>query len=175
MKKLADTNLDTEEKTKLLYKFGVIRQVIGRSNVAIWSNFSKKMHFSLPQEIACTSEHQRDVTYSIVSVPLNETDVSDEEFLFNNNVWDMIENEVEHGAIHAGQEVDMQRAMNFILDVTKEDGHKLFTMMTPQDWQYMMDPSESADTTEALRVIRNSILEPIMNLIPSSPVEKKHG
>ncbi len=87
----------------------------------------------------------------------------------------MIENEVEHGAIHAGQEVDMQRAMNFILDVTKEDGHKLFTMMTPQDWQYMMDPSESADTTEALRVIRNSILEPIMNLIPSSPVEKKHG
>lgn len=181
MKKLADPNIDIDERTKLLYKFGVIRQVIGRSNVAIWSNVSKKMYFSLPQEIPSSNDEQTDVTYSVVTVPMDESCVEGDQFLFSNRVWDLIENEVEHGAVHAGREVALKDAMNFILDVTKEEGHKFYTMMTPQDWDYMMDPGESTDTSEALRVIRNGIVEPLLNLIPSagntprSDVSGKHA
>jgi hypothetical protein len=77
--------------------------------------------------------------------------------------------------VHAGQETDVQTAMTFILDITKEDNHKLFTMMTPQDWEFMMNPGESGDTFEAFKVIRNSILAPLMSMVPTSTIDEKQA
>lgn len=169
MKKLADPQLNDEEKTKLLYKFGVIRQVIGRSNVAIWSTQSQKMYFSLPQKITSKSVADEEVLYTITSVALDPTLVTSDVFLFTNQIWDAIENEIEHGAIYAGEEVELQQALNHVLNVTKEEGHKLYTMMTLVDWDHMMDPSgECKETSEALRVIRQSILQPVLKAIPKT-------
>lgn len=169
LKRLADPSLNDEEKTKLLYKFGVIRQVIGRSNVAAWSEQNKKMFFSLPQKITSKVNADEEVLYSITSVPLDPTLAAGDVFLFTNQIWDAIENEVEHGAVHAGEEVELQGALNHILNVTKEDGHKLYTMMSPTDWDHMMDPSgECKETSEALRIIRQSILQPVLSVIPAA-------
>jgi len=92
---------------------------------------------------------------------MEEDRVSGDTFLFTNKVWDEIENEVESGEVSAGQSFEQQQAIQKLLSVTKDPGHKLFTMLSPEDWQYMLDPTESNDTTEALKAIKNSIFQPI--------------
>jgi hypothetical protein len=67
--------------------------------VAVWSDRSKKMYFSLPQMIASSSDAQKDVSYSVVSVPIDDSQIGDDEFRFTNKIWDSIENEVEHGEV----------------------------------------------------------------------------
>jgi len=152
--------LSEEERTNLLYKFGIVRQLIGKSNVAIWSPIAKKMTFSLPQKIQ--SENSTDQSYAIVSIAMTEDRTADDRFLFTNKVWDEIENEIESGEVTAGQMVEQQKAIQSILSITKDDGHKLFTMLAPSDWQYMLDPSESADTSEALKAIKTTIFKPVL-------------
>jgi len=158
--RLADNQLAAEEKANLLYKFGVIRQLIGKSNVCVWSPKSNRMFFSLPEKTADGSAD--DGSFAIVSIPIRSEQVSEDTFLFTNKIWDEIENEVEHGEVQAGEMVTLQRAIQWILAITKEDGHKLFTMMNAEDWNFMLNPQESSDTVEALKAIRNTILQPLL-------------
>jgi hypothetical protein len=162
---LADSSLSEEERTNLLYKFGIIRHMIGKSNSAIWSPVSNKMLFCLPQKIH-SNDNNNDQSFAIVSITMNEDRVTgtgeNAPFLFTNKIWDEIENEVESGEVTAGQIVEQQQAIQSVLSITKDPGHKLFTMLSPEDWHYMLDPSESNDTTEALKAIKSSIFKPIL-------------
>lgn len=166
---LADNGLSEEEKANLLYKFGVVRQLIGRSNVCAWSPKANRMYFSLPERT--TDGGADEGSFAIVSIPLEATEVTEESFMFTNKVWDAIENEVEHGEVQAGEMVPLSRAIQWILAVTKETGHKLYTMMNGEDWNYMLNPQESSDTIEALKAIRNTILQP---LLQSATQQQKH-
>jgi hypothetical protein len=160
LNKLADQTLNEEEKTNLLYKFGIIRHLIGKSNVSVWSPKTNRMSFSLPQKIhANTSDEQ---SFALVSIAMPLEKVSGDIFSFTNKVWDEIEDEVETGAVTAGELVELQKASQSILSVTKDEGHKLYTMLSPEDWQYMLDPSESTDTSEALKAIKNTIFKPVL-------------
>lgn len=159
---LANTTLVEEEKANLLYKFGIIRQLIGKSNVCVWSPKSKRMYFSLPERAVSTDGPSDEGSFAIVSIQISDDKVSDDKFLFTNKIWDVIENEVEHGEIQAGEMVNLQRAIQWILSITKENDHKLYTMMNDEDWNYMLNPNESADTVEALKAIRNTILQPLL-------------
>ena len=47
LNKLADQTLNEEKKTNLLYKFGIIRHLIGKSNVSVWSPKTNRMSFSV--------------------------------------------------------------------------------------------------------------------------------
>lgn len=158
LKKLADPTLTAEERATLLYKFGVVRQLITKSNVAVWTSSDQSMHFSLPQKMTETSE---DVSVVIVSIPFDLSRLQGGKFLFNNDVWDEIENTIEHGAVHAGEMVDLSKATQWLLSFTKEDGHSLFTMMAPDDWTFMLDPGESPDINDALKAIRECIVQNI--------------
>lgn len=158
---LADQTLSEEERTNLLYKFGIVRHLISKSNVAIWSPVTKKMLFCLPQKIQ--SGNVEEQSYALVSINCDESRVNDETFAFTNKVWDEIENEVETGEVTAGEIVEQPQAIQSILSVTKDTGHKLFTMLSPEDWQYMLDPTGSADTTEALKAIKNTIFQPVLS------------
>jgi hypothetical protein len=120
------------------------------------------MHFSLPQKML--SEDSNDQSYAIVSITVSDDRIinNGDQFLFTNKVWDEIENEVETGEVTAGEFVEQPKAINSILAITKDSGHKLFTMLSQEDWQYMLDPRESNDTTEALKAIKASIFKPIL-------------
>jgi hypothetical protein len=113
------------------------------------------MNFTLPQKMTEVSE---EISVVIVSIPFDTSRLQDGVFLFTNGIWDEIENIIEAGAVHAGELVDLQRASQWILNFTKEEGNILFTMMTPEDWSYMLDPGESPDVNDALKAIRESIL-----------------
>jgi hypothetical protein len=157
---LADQSLSEEDKTNLLYKFGVVRHLIGKSNICIWSPVTNRMHFSLPQKIQ--SGNTSDQSYALVSIAMTEDKLTGDTFDFTNKVWDEIENEVETGEVTAGEIVEQQKAIQSILSITKHPGHKLYTMLSEDDWQYMLDPSESPDTSEALKAIKSTIFKPVL-------------
>lgn len=168
-KKLADASLSEEEKSSLLYKFGIVRQLIGKSNVAAWSPSKEKMYFSLPSRLI---DNSADGNYIVTSISLSPGDVDEAAFNFTNKIWDAIENEVETGATQAGESVDYQSATQFILNVTKEDNHRLYTMLSPSDWDYMLNPETSADINETLKSIKTNILHKVEGVIPKSSAEE---
>lgn len=164
--KLADPTLTVDDRSNLLYKFGIIRHLISKSNVALWTN--DNISFSLPQNISSNPEES---TFVIVSIPFAKDRLQDgQTFYFTNKIWDEIEEKVESGAVQAGETVNLPEATKFILAGTKENDHLLFTMLSPSDWVYMLDPKDNLDTSEALVAIRNSIFEPLIS--PSETANK---
>lgn len=154
---LADKDISSAERTKLLYKFGIVRHLIGRSNVIVWSKEKQRLYFSLPQSLTTTSPTD-DASYAVASIPYDSSLIeSSDTFYFTNSIWDKIEDTVETGEIQAGDFVNLKDAQAYIISVTKEKDHKLFTMMTPDDWNFILDPSAD-DTSEALNKIRSSVL-----------------
>lgn len=174
---MANSGLEPETKAFLLYKFGIIRHLIGKSNVAVWSPSNSQLHFSLPQEF---SEDTKDFGCLTVSIPVEAERVAQGEFRFSNSVWDEIEAELErpHAAQDnaedggggtenpgnttngCGSEIQPSRlAMQWILAKTREQGSAIFTAMAPAEWEYMMDPQASADTAEAVRAIRENLVD----------------
>lgn len=154
LNQLADKTLAPEKKALLLYKFGIIRHLIGKSNVAVWNPSKLQMHFSLPQEFA---EGSKEINCLTVTVPMTADRIVDESFIFNNSVWDEIENEVEHGASNTGVMMVSKQAVQWLLSFTRHEDHQILSMMTSQDWEMMLDPAKSQDTAEALHSIQSSI------------------
>ena len=128
------------------------------------------MHFSLPQKISSGPIEEQ--SYALVSIACEEERVNGETFAFTNKVWDEIENEIESGEVTVGEIVEQQAAIQAMLAVTKNPGHILFTMLSPDDWQYMLDPSESMDTTEALKAIRTTIFRPVLTQFKTNEEKK---
>jgi len=169
-KKLADTSLSEDEKSTLLYKFGIVRQMISKSNVAVWSNEQQRLFFSLPAKTVDPKsvDTNDESSFIIASVPLTSTLANEEIFNFTNSIWDLLENEVENGASQAGFSVDYKGATQWILNVTKEENHVVFTMLSPSDWEYMLNPDACTDTTEALKSICMNILKQVESIIPAA-------
>lgn len=157
LSQLADKSLSPENKALLLYKFGIIRHLIGKSNVAVWNPSKELMHFSLPQEF---SEGSKEINCLTVSVPMKPDRIVDSLFTFNNGVWDEIENEVENGTTNTGVMMGSKQAVQWLLAFTRHEDHQILSMMTGQDWENMLDPSKSQDTAEALQSIQSSIKLP---------------
>lgn len=168
-KKLADPTLTEEEKSSLLYKFGIVRRIISTSNVCVWSPSKHRMFFSLPSKLVEGPEAEaagEETTYIVTSIPVSDEDAGPESFHFSNKTWDAIENEVENGAAQAGESVLYNGAAQYILNATREDGHRLYTMLTPSDWDYMLNPNTSSDINDALKSIRLTILHHVESVIP---------
>lgn len=172
LKRLGDSTISADERAELLYKFGVVRQLISKSNVAVWTPADSQMHFTLPQKMTEAAE-DKDVQVVVVSIPFAANRLVSGTFLFTNAIWDEIENIIEAGAVQAGEVVDLQRASTWLLAHTKSDGHALFTMMAPADWAYMLDPGESPDINDALKAIRESIVSTIR--MPAAEAEGTTG
>jgi hypothetical protein len=66
---LTKPNLDPDAKALLLYKFGIVRHLIAKSNVAVWCPSSGRLNFSLPQEF---SEVSHVFSCMTVSIPATE-------------------------------------------------------------------------------------------------------
>jgi hypothetical protein len=66
---LAKPTLDPDAKALLLYKFGIVRHLIAKSNVAVWCPSSGRLNFSLPQEF---SEVSHVFSCMTVSIPATE-------------------------------------------------------------------------------------------------------
>lgn len=164
-KKLADSSLSEEEKSSLLYKFGIVRQMVAKSNVCVWSPSKQRMFFSLPSKLI-DNDNSEAPSYIITSIAMSSEDAGSEVFNFTNRVWDLIENEVENGALQVGESVDYNGAAQYILNATREDGHRLYTMLSPSDWDYMLNPDTSSDITETLLSIRRNILQHVERVIP---------
>lgn len=213
--KLADKSLSAEARTNLLYKFGIIRNLVGKSNVAVWDKDKKVMHFSLPQEFVDGGD--KEFKCLCISVPLcnddgiknndedngggsgvgsknieEETshsrsgtstacaaaviDEATQQFSFTNKTWDKIEYELEHGTDEESTNNEMlssQAAIGWILAKTKERGAVMLTMMSAADWDYMLDPSKSVDTQEALKAIREGLVDKKMTAATAAVVADK--
>lgn len=155
LSQLADKTLSAEAKSILLYKFGIIRQLISKSNVAVWNPDQGKMHFSLPREF---SEGTNEVTCLTVTIPMTADRIADNTFTFNNTVWDEIESEVENGATPTGEMRDSKVATQWLLSFTRHAGHQILSMMSEADWEYTLDPAKSEDTAAALQSIQSNIV-----------------
>lgn len=144
--------------------------MIAKSNVCVWSPSKERMFFSLPSKLI-DKDSSESPNYIVTSIPMADADAGKEIFSFTNRIWDMIENEVENGAVQAGESVDYQGASQYILNQTREDGHRLFTMLSPSDWDYMLNPDTSSDITDTLRSIRMNILQHVERIIPKKQDE----
>eukprot|EP01032_Pedospumella_encystans_P021452 gene21452-24334_t len=155
---LADKTLSAETRALLLYKFGIIRQLIGKSNVAVWNPEQGKMHFSLPREFAEGNSNK--MCCLTVTVPMAADRIVDNTFTFNNTVWDEIESEVESGTSGSGEMRESDAAIQWLLSFTRHAGHQILSMMTEADWEQTLDPTKSEDTAAALQTIQSSIAVP---------------
>ncbi len=155
---LADKTLSAETRALLLYKFGIIRQLIGKSNVAVWNPEQGKMHFSLPREFAEGNSNK--MCCLTATVPMAVDRIVNNTFTFNNNVWDEIESEVESGTSGTGEMRESDAAIQWLLSFTRYAGHSILSMMTEADWEQTLDPTKSEDTAAALQTIQSSIVVP---------------
>jgi hypothetical protein len=149
-------NIDNNTKVQLIYKFGLVRHLVGKSNVAVWNPKQGRIFFALPQEfVEDTSPH---FTCHAVSIEITPDRFVDDKFEFTNKVWDEIENEVDTGNIPNNGEIFSSKhdVIQWILSNTSDEGNKILTMMTTNDWTLMLDPVESA---EALIAIEKTILK----------------
>eukprot|EP01032_Pedospumella_encystans_P020678 gene20678-23485_t len=152
---LADKTLSAETRALLLYKFGIIRQLIGKSNVAVWNPEQGKMHFSLPREFAEGNSNK--MCCLTVTVPMEADRILNNTITFNNTVWDEIESEVESGTSGSGEMRESDAAIQWLLSFTRHAGHQILSMMTEADWEQTLDPTKSEDTAAALQTIQSSI------------------
>eukprot|EP01038_Epipyxis_sp_PR26KG_P004048 gene4048-5790_t len=156
--KLGNTSMEEDDRVMMIYKFGIIRHLIGKSNVAVWSPSKSRMFFSLPQEFVddpCTTP---DVSCHTISMPMTADRVKDKVFLFTNKVWDEIEHELENGPIpNNGEIMPCKQAIQWILSHTRDESDQIFTMMQPQDWEKVLNPEDCED---ALNAIRATIVSP---------------
>lgn len=155
LNQLANKELATEAKSLLLYKFGIIRHLISKSNVAVWNPEQGKMHLSLPREFSSDTD---EVCCLTVTIPMSADRIVNNTFAFNNSVWDEIESEVETGTSQTGDMKDSKLAVQWLLSFTRHEGHQILSMMTLSDWEQMMDPAKSTDTAEALQTITSNIV-----------------
>ena len=158
LNQLADKTLSAEDKSMLLYKFGIVRHLIMKSNVAVWNREKEEMHFSLPREFA---EDTQEICCLTVTIPMKADRIVDNTFVFNNDVWDEFENEVETGASQTGEMMASKQAVQWLLSFTRHSDHQILSMMSAEDWEHMLDPTKSQDTQEALQSIKSSIVLPI--------------
>lgn len=154
LSQLADKSLTPEEKAVLLYKFGVVRHLVGKSNMAVFNPDKEQMHFVLPREFADDSSEINCLT---VSIPMKVERIVDGVFTFNNAVWDEIEQEVEHSAVPTGEMLLAKDAVQWLLSFTRHAHHQILSMLPAEDWEIMLDPTKSQDTAETLQYIRGGI------------------
>ena len=139
-----DVNLE-----KMKGEHDILRQLILKSNVAVYSVKNKFMHFSLPQEFVENSSELNSLT---VSIPVTADRLINDHFLFNNEVWDEIEKILEsEESIGLESMRPANKAIQWILSCTKEEGSQLYTMMTPTEWSYQLDPKESVETLKSIK------------------------
>jgi len=142
-----------------VYKFGLIRHLIGRSTVAVWSKKQGWLLFALPQVfVEDASSH---LTCDIVSIPISADRVDkDGAFVFTNSTWDEVEHEAENGSIPSNGSIlsSKNETIQWLLSNTKSEDDQVLTMMMVSDWALNLDPNESEEAL--LQAIRNSIIKP---------------
>jgi len=99
--RLKDSTLSVHERTVLLYKFGIVKTIIHRSNVAIWSQQYGTMYFSFPMEV---SNDNASYSHFTASIPMYEDRIRNDQFRFDNKVWDEIENAAENEGVDDTEE-----------------------------------------------------------------------
>jgi hypothetical protein len=151
LNQLADTSLTADAKALLLYKFGIVRRLISKSNVAVYNPGKEQMHFSLPREFAGDTT---DVNCLTVTIAMKPDRIVNGTFTFDNTVWDEIEHEVEHGTDPTGEMRLAKDAVQWLLSFTRHEDHQILSMVSTEDWENMLDPAKSADTAEALQSIK---------------------
>ena len=117
------------------------------------------MYFSLPQEFVEDTEELCSLT---VSIPMTSDRLIDEQFIFNNKVWDEIENELEsENSVGLETLRPSKIAIQWLLSHTKEEGSQIYTMMTPSEWSYQLDPKESIETLQSIK--ENIVVKTVTN------------
>lgn len=173
LNKLADASLNDEEKSLLLYKFGIIRHLITKSNVAVWDPVAECMHFSLPREFSDEGDVKKDVSCLTVTIPFEHNRLAaDGVFTFNNNIWDEIEQEVESGTSQTGEMMLSKQAVQWLLAFTRAKDHTIYTMMNAKEWENALDPTASPDKIEALKTLKDTLV-PNIKVVSTAAQNRK--
>lgn len=148
--------LPIEEKVVLMYKFGVIRQLIGKSVVGVWSPESNRLYLSIPQDGIGSKEDSTSFYCHCVSIPVSEDRLGVDGIIFdfNNSVWDEIEHELANTGCAEeanGELVEGKQAIDWIFSVRKRPGARVLTPMTSEDWDAFLDPQQSKEAIDAIR------------------------
>ena len=144
----------------LIYKFGILRQLIAYSNVAVLDPVSQQMNFSIPKEVRSESE-ETEYFFMTVSVPFKsvETRFEGSRFLFNGSVWNAIDEaytSLESNHTDNEEYKLANDAMNWLLQFTKDRRSKIYTMLDEDGWAPHLNIEECKDAIEA--IMRNIVL-----------------
>jgi len=138
--RLKDSTLSVHERTLLLYKFGIVKTIIHRSNVAIWSQKYGTMYFSFPMEV---SNDNASYSHFTASIPMYEDRIRNDQFRFDNKVWDEIENAAENeGVDDTEEEVDQGGVVeeDGVVDGSAVDG----TDLDPANYPFLIEAPSTA-------------------------------
>lgn len=127
-------------------------KLITVSNVVVWCPSEQVMKFSLPIDATLKP---KDIRYMTATLSVNDekhlpmvTDIQrKQEFAFSNRIWDSLEEGIESGAgevdnnAHgdASQTCDIRGAMGFIMNALRDPTSVLYTTMSREDIQRLID------------------------------------
>lgn len=143
--------MNDDERALVIYKIGITRGIISRSNTMAFIPFDNTMYFSIPQEY----DHETQEMYFLtISVPAQHLvdNIRGDTFVFDNSVWNAL---AEASVTSANQDNEVYRTTSEViywqLSNLAYEGCSLYTMFSPEKWAEMLDPVACASAVMAIR------------------------
>lgn len=116
---------------KLIMKICAIGKLVSGSNVVVWCPLEKRMHFFLPQEFTDNSSDFRSLS---VVISMTEDRIVDDEFSFDNKMWDELLREMEDESNNSDEILSSKDTMKKIFTSLNSIGSQLLTQLKPDEW-----------------------------------------
>ena len=124
-----DKSFEQTEENKTILLKTVIKQLIGISNIAVWSPETLIMTFSLPID---------GINFLTCTIALTESPIINCQFLFTNKIWDELENQAEsENTLNNCETVNKSKASKKIFEATKSNGSILLTPFSSENLQQL--------------------------------------
>ena len=132
----------------LIYKHLILRRVLHTSNVAVLDTAQNKMNFSIPKFFEESGHEYSCLTVSVPVEAVQSNFRQDGKFVFNADVWDVIEE-----LLQSNDEDNMDNeftkparlAAEWLLQLTGNPANRVFTMLDEEQWADKLDPLKCAD------------------------------
>ena len=147
------TAISDEWKAMLIYKHLILRRVLHTSNVAVLDTAQNKMNFSIPKFFEESGHEYSCLTVSVPVEAVQSNFRQDGKFVFNADVWDVIEE-----LLQSNDEDNMDN------EFTKPArlANRVFTMLDEEQWADKLDPLKCADAICSIQenVVHNTSPKP---------------
>jgi hypothetical protein len=118
-------------------RVGVMGKLACGSNVVVWSPEEELMHFFLPQEF--TNDVNCNGRSVSVTIGMTQDKIIDNQFRFDNKIWDELLKEMEEGLINSDEILTSDKTLKKIFFALHSPGSQFLTQLKPEEWDLFIE------------------------------------